>query len=287
MRDGRPSAPPGQRAEQADDRQQAEIGVLPKLPLGGAAFSSPLYSTARRVAARRNARMALMLVTGAALVSGTAVAIALVVRADRLARGPGLVREPQLAAAPQWVAAPARRAPRLPLRTSVRQAAAARAGGRAGPTGATATPVGPAAASSVSATHRQFTAPQAAARPKPAPQRAPEAARARDTVVRKAARTAPRAERELRKPPLPLQPSRAQVIAAMQRITPAVNACFGQRHGKAKVLLTVIGRTGRVTTARVIGQRGQVGSCIARAVRRARLPAFGQRKLQISFPFAH
>jgi hypothetical protein len=77
------------------------------------------------------------------------------------------------------------------------------------------------------------------------------------------------------------------VIAAMQRVTPTVRACFGQRHGKATVLMTVIGKTGRVTTARVTGQRGAVGSCIARAVRRTRLPAFGQRKLQISYPFVH
>ena len=255
---------------------------MPTLPLGGAAFSSPLYPAAPHAAARRNRRMALMLVMGAALVSGTAVAIALVVRADRLARGPALVREPQSPVAT------ARSAPRPPPRTSARRpAAGARAGAQAARPGAIAVPVGPAAVSSVSVTHRQFTAPQAATRPDTVRQRASEAAREGNATVRKTAPSSRRAERELRRPPSPLQPSRGQVLAAMQRVTPAVHACFGQRHGTAKVLLTVIGKTGRVTTARVIGQRGAVGSCIARAVRRARLPAFGQRKLQISFPFAH
>jgi hypothetical protein len=99
-------------------------------------------------------------------------------------------------------------------------------------------------------------------------------------------RDARRAERAVPAGPvLPLQPSRSQVIAAMQRVAPAVSVCFGRRYGSAKVLVTVLGETGRVTTARVTGQRGKIGSCIARAVRRARLPKFQQRKLEISYPF--
>jgi hypothetical protein len=85
---------------------------------------------------------------------------------------------------------------------------------------------------------------------------------------------------------LPLQPTRAQVIAAMRRVTPAVEACFGSAHGKAQVAITVLGTTGRVTTAKVTGQKGRIGSCIARAVRQARLPKFLKRKLEISYPFA-
>ena len=73
----------------------------------------------------------------------------------------------------------------------------------------------------------------------------------------------------------------------MHRVSPAVKACFGGRRGKAEVLISVIGKSGRVTTAWVSGQRGKVGSCIARAVRRARFPKFQKRKLEIGYPFMH
>jgi hypothetical protein len=281
MQDGRPRSQREQRAGEAHDQQQAKAAsVLPTLPLGGTAFSSPLYSAAPAVAARRNRRAALALVTASALLSGTAVALALVVRAGRSAPGPGLSREPRPAVAP--VSSPAPPA----ARTITPRVAAARVDPHPQRPGATVVPPEPLAASSAVIAGGQRTPPQAVERSLSARQPPPQAPRERNATVRKAARESRRAARERVGSDRPLQPSRAQVIAAMKRITPAVHACFGRRHGKAKVLLTVIGKTGRVTTARVTGQRGAIGSCIARAVRRARLPAFTQRKLQIGYPFA-
>jgi hypothetical protein len=83
------------------------------------------------------------------------------------------------------------------------------------------------------------------------------------------------------------QPTRGQVITAMQRVTPAVYACFEDGRGFALVRFSVRGETGRVTTARVLGQTGRVSSCVARAVQRARLPRFHKKTLEITFPFKH
>jgi hypothetical protein len=283
MQDRRSRSQRGQHAGEAHDRQQAEpASTLPTLPLGGAAFSSPLHPTAPAAAVRRNRnrRAALALVAASALLSGTVVALALVVRAGRSAPSPSLSREPRPAVA--QVSSPAPPA----ARTIARPMAAARVDPHPQRTGAIVVPPGRLAASSAPVVGGQRTPPQALQRSLSARQPPPEARRERNANGRKAARESRRAARERVGSDLPLQPSRAQVIAAMRRITPAVHACFGRRHGKAMVRLTVIGRTGRVTTARVTGQRGAIGSCIARAVRRARLPVFAQRRLQIAYPFA-
>jgi hypothetical protein len=83
------------------------------------------------------------------------------------------------------------------------------------------------------------------------------------------------------------QLSRAQVIGAMQRIQPEVSACFRGTSGGATADVTILGRTGRVTTAQISGQTGVVGSCIARAVRKATFPTFKAETLTIKYPFAH
>jgi hypothetical protein len=75
------------------------------------------------------------------------------------------------------------------------------------------------------------------------------------------------------------------VIAAMKRVTPAVTECFGTTRGKATVHTSFRGKTGRVASARVSGQHGEVGSCIARAVRRAKVSPFAKDKLDIAYPF--
>lgn len=84
---------------------------------------------------------------------------------------------------------------------------------------------------------------------------------------------------------LPQQPDRAQVIAAMAAVRPAVQACFGAAHGTATANVRILGSSGRVSTARVTGQAGGIGSCIARAVRQARFPKFAMQALTISYPF--
>jgi hypothetical protein len=51
--------------------------------------------------------------------------------------------------------------------------------------------------------------------------------------------------------------------------------------------VTVDGSSGRVTNARVQGQFAGTpeGSCIARAVRRARFPRFKRPSFQVTFPY--
>lgn len=83
----------------------------------------------------------------------------------------------------------------------------------------------------------------------------------------------------------PWRPTRAHVISAMQRVTRAVYACFPGGFGSAEVKFTVLGKTGRVTTTHVTGQRGPVSTCIGRAVQSARLPAFQAEQVTISYPF--
>jgi hypothetical protein len=96
-----------------------------------------------------------------------------------------------------------------------------------------------------------------------------------------------RAHRHERQAAPVAQLSRAQVIAAMQKVQPEVSACFHGTNGTANADVTILGRTGRVTTAQVSGQNGAVGSCIARAVRKATFPTFKAETLSIRYPFAH
>jgi hypothetical protein len=92
---------------------------------------------------------------------------------------------------------------------------------------------------------------------------------------------------ERRSASLPDGPSRAQVLAAMARVQPAVRACLPAGHGMATADMTILGRTGRVSSAQVSGQVGRPGSCIARAVRKARFPRFAAESISIRYPMAH
>jgi hypothetical protein len=82
------------------------------------------------------------------------------------------------------------------------------------------------------------------------------------------------------------KPSRAQVLAAMGRVQPAVKACFAGNRGTVVVDIRVEGRTGRVASAQASGQTGAVGSCVARAVRKAKFPRFTDDSLSIRYPMA-
>jgi hypothetical protein len=87
---------------------------------------------------------------------------------------------------------------------------------------------------------------------------------------------------------LPETPTRDQVGAAMHDITPDVKACAeGQEveSPTAQVAITVTGATGKVSSVRVTGIQGNVGSCIARAVRNASFPKFAKASLSINYPF--
>ena len=86
---------------------------------------------------------------------------------------------------------------------------------------------------------------------------------------------------------LPETPSRDAVIAAMRAVQPAVRACAqGDRHGVATVRI-VIGSSGRVRNAEVVGDFAGTseGSCVARAVRGASVPPFSSASFAVTYPF--
>jgi hypothetical protein len=82
-------------------------------------------------------------------------------------------------------------------------------------------------------------------------------------------------------------PTREQILTAMRAIAPAVSACGGgARTGVAEVRVR-LGSSGRVQSAVVIGQFAGTpeGTCIARAVRGARVPPFRQASFDFTYPF--
>jgi hypothetical protein len=82
-------------------------------------------------------------------------------------------------------------------------------------------------------------------------------------------------------------PTREQILAAMRAIAPAAGACGGgARTGVAEVRVR-LGSSGRVQSAVVIGQFAGTpeGTCIARAVRGARVPPFRQATFEFTYPF--
>jgi predicted Zn finger-like uncharacterized protein len=84
---------------------------------------------------------------------------------------------------------------------------------------------------------------------------------------------------------LPEKPSRDDVLSAMNAIKGQVSACGKGQSGVAFANVTVIGRTGRVSNVEVTGMTGEVGSCIARTVRKAQFPKFKSDDFQVKFPF--
>jgi len=84
---------------------------------------------------------------------------------------------------------------------------------------------------------------------------------------------------------LPEKPSRDDVLNAMNGVKAAVSACAQGATGVAFANITVAGKTGRVSNVEVTGMTGEVGSCIARTVRKAAFPKFKSENFQIKFPF--
>ena len=84
---------------------------------------------------------------------------------------------------------------------------------------------------------------------------------------------------------LPSAPSRAEVLEAMQSVAVVVRAC-GSGAEPATVDVT-FASSGRVTTATVRAPYAgtPTGSCIARAVRAARLGPFAQPSFHVAYPF--
>jgi len=85
---------------------------------------------------------------------------------------------------------------------------------------------------------------------------------------------------------LPDTPDRDTIQAVLAGRLDAVRECAQGAHGLADVDV-VIASTGRITTATVNGPFAgtPVGSCIARAVRGARFPAFTQPRFEVTYPY--
>jgi hypothetical protein len=123
--------------------------------------------------------------------------------------------------------------------------------------------------------------------------RAPaRAARAR---TRRSARAQPAVARTSEPAPVPQaaeprqQPSRAEVLAALESVRGQVASCLPpQTRAGAVVQVRVnFASSGRATTAHVSGMHAgtPAGSCIARAARLARVAPFGQAPLAVNYPF--
>ena len=257
------------RRSECDQRTASEVEAPGSLPLD--AFESPLHARVERSESKVHRHAALMIVGCALLTSIAGVAIALMVRANRQQEMPRIRRDMQVAASPRATHSTGTSGKTAPILASGVRVPATSAVMRAG----ARTPAPPVA--------ERRAQPVTDER-----QTALQTVRPSATGKRASAQKQAGARRAGKAPAvLPPKPSRAQVIAAMRRVTPAVDACFGKSHGKVRVAITVLGATGRITTAKVTGRSGRVGSCIARAVRQARLPKFAQRKLEVSYPFVH
>lgn len=81
-------------------------------------------------------------------------------------------------------------------------------------------------------------------------------------------------------------PTDAEVVRALDGVRAAVVACTPV-HAVAALRVTVDGTTGRVTSVNVDGVFGgtPVGSCIAQAVRRARVAPFSEPSFTLSYPY--
>jgi hypothetical protein len=85
---------------------------------------------------------------------------------------------------------------------------------------------------------------------------------------------------------LPDHPSREQVTSSLNSVSSELKRCVGDRHGVADVTVTVRS-AGFVSYAVVSGAYAGTpeGSCIARAVRAAKFPAFSEPTLRVTYPF--
>lgn len=117
-----------------------------------------------------------------------------------------------------------------------------------------------------------IAAAQAPAAPEPTPAAAPAEAAAAPAAALGA---------------LPDLPTREEVVAGFEQVRAALDTCAAGKHGLVKVDAT-IANSGRVAQAVINGAfvGTPEGSCMARAVRSARFPAFSQQSLKVSYPIA-
>jgi hypothetical protein len=86
---------------------------------------------------------------------------------------------------------------------------------------------------------------------------------------------------------LPEYPSREQVTAGFESMRDALKQCAAGRAGQVEVKASITSN-GRIVHALIDGdfEGSPEGSCMARAVREGRFPAFSQPRLKVSYPFA-
>ena len=275
MHDTRKHDPSAASAAKSADKSRAE----PALPLAGSAFASPLaFPPVAESSAKKNYKLTAVVLLGGALVSAGVVGMALLVRTQTVAVTGRARTEPAVLRAETPSEASIRLAP--PRANNPPSAALATTRGAGGPSAA-ATKMGFAAATG--ALPSQPAAGSAVVQPTvqaiPVASAKPDSGnRAREDRKRRASPP---------QPALPEELTRDQVIAGMRKITPAVNACFGDARGKVTASFSVIGKTGRIVGARVTGGKAKkINSCIARNLYRARFPKFAKARIKISYPFA-
>lgn len=230
------------------------------LPLGSDAFMPPLAPVSEPPEPSKQRWVVVGVAGLGVVVFGTVMALTLLVR-----------REPEpIAPEPRAAATPATTPAATPAATEVRPGATI---------AAAALPVaGPA-----------LEAPPPAAPPAPvhaaAPASKPSATERDDDGEHDRGRTRSRRSSRGKEPQLD-KPTRAQVLAAMSRVQRQVKACMPGGRGSITADVKVLGKTGRVTTAQISGQKGEVGSCVARAVRKAKFPKFSTESISIRYPMA-
>ena len=87
---------------------------------------------------------------------------------------------------------------------------------------------------------------------------------------------------------LPDAPTRNDVKTALQGVSGGVKSCKKGNGGTAAVNVVFSGKTGRASSAKVTSgpfKGTAVGSCIASAVKRARVPRFKQSSFKVTFPY--
>ena len=75
---------------------------------------------------------------------------------------------------------------------------------------------------------------------------------------------------------------------ALQGVSGAVKSCKQGAGGTAIVDVVFSGKTGRVSNAKVSSgpfKGTPVGACVAKAVKRARVPRFKQPSFKVTFPY--
>jgi hypothetical protein len=83
-------------------------------------------------------------------------------------------------------------------------------------------------------------------------------------------------------------PDRDDVKTALLGVSGAVKACKTDTSGTAAVDVVFSGKTGKATSAKVTSapfKGTPVGSCIEKAVQRARVPRFKQPSFKVTFPY--